>query len=306
MACPAEIVPPAPIAFIGLGVMGAAMAANIRRAGFGLAVHTRSRAKAAALERDGARWAESPKAAAAGAACVCLCVPDTADVEAVLFGESGVAEGVERGAVVIDFSTIAATATAGFAARLKAERDATLLDSPVSGGPAGAREGTLTCMVGGDAAGFAAAGAVLRAVGRTITHLGPAGSGQVCKSANQLLVSVTLLAVSEALSLGRKAGLDPGTMRTALLGGSARSFVLENHAKRIIEGQDKPGFRAGLMRKDMRLAAAATRDHQVFAPATALAAQMMEALVNSGRGDLDCATLGALVADLSGLPPRTL
>ncbi len=304
MARPAEIAPPAPIAFIGLGVMGAAMAANIRRAGFGLAVHTRSRAKAAALEQDGARWAGSPAAAAAGAACVCLCLPDTADVEAVLFGEGGVAEGVERGAVVIDFSTIAATATAGFAARLKSARDATLLDSPVSGGPAGARDGTLTCMVGGDADGFAAAGAVFRAVGKTITHLGPAGSGQVCKAANQLLVSVTLLAVSEALALGRKAGLDPETMRTALLGGSARSFVLENHAKRIIEGQDKPGFRVELMRKDMRLAAAATRDHQVFAPATALAAQMLEALVNSGRGGLDSAALGALVADLSGLPAR--
>ena len=304
MTRPAEIAPPAPISVIGLGVMGAAMAANIRRAGFGLTVHTRSRAKAAALEQDGARWADSPAAAADGAACVCLCVPDTADVEAVLFGAHGVAHGIARGAVVIDFSTIAATATSGFAARLKAAHDVALLDSPVSGGPAGARDGTLTCMVGGDPDAFAAAAPVFRAVGRTITHLGPSGAGQVCKSANQLLVSVTLLAVSEALSLGRKAGLDPAAMRTALLGGSARSFVLENHAQRIIEGQQQPGFRAELMRKDMRLAAAATRDHQVFAPATALAAQMMEALVNSGRGGLDCATLGALMAELSGLPAR--
>jgi 2-hydroxy-3-oxopropionate reductase len=302
MARSAEIAPPAQIAFIGLGVMGSAMAANIHRAGFRLTVHTRSRAKAASLEQDGARWAESPAAAAAGAACVCLCLPDTGDVEAVLFSEGGIAQGVERGAVVIDFSTIAANATAGFAARLKAERDVTLLDSPVSGGPAAARDGTLTCMVGGDAESFATARPIFSAVGKTITHLGPAGSGQVCKSANQLLVSVTLLAVSEALSLGRKAGLDPETMRTALLGGSARSFVLENHAKRIIEGQDKPGFRAELMRKDMRLAAAATRDHQVFAPATALAAQMFEALVNRGRGGLDSVALGALVAELSGLP----
>ncbi|WP_333671450.1 NAD(P)-dependent oxidoreductase [Elioraea tepidiphila] len=304
MAAPAEIAPPSAIAFIGLGVMGAAMAANIRRAGFGLTVHTRSRAKAAALEQAGARWAETPAAAATDAACVCLCVPDTADVETVLFGPDGVAHGIARGAVVIDFSTIAATAAAEFAARLRVSHDAALLDSPVSGGPAGARDGTLTCMVGGDAEAFAAAAPVFRAVGRTITHLGPSGAGQVCKSANQLLVSATLLAVSEALALGRKAGLDPETMRTALLGGSARSFVLENHARRIIEGQERPGFRAALMRKDMRLAAAATRDHEVFAPVTALAAQMMEALVNSGRGGLDCATLGALVAELSGLPPR--
>ncbi|WP_337876325.1 NAD(P)-dependent oxidoreductase [Elioraea sp.] len=298
---PGTIAPPARVAFIGLGVMGAAMAANIRRAGFALTVHTRSRAKARALEADGARWADTPAEAARGAACVCLCLPDTPDVETVLFGPEGVAGGIARGAVAIDFSTISATAAAGFAARLAAERGAWLLDVPVSGGPAGAREGTLTCMIGGAAEAVAAADPVLRAVGRTLTHLGPPGAGQVCKAANQLLVAATLLAVSEALALGRKAGLDPAAMRAALLGGSARSFVLENHARRIIEGNDAPGFRAELMRKDLRLAAAATRDHGVFAPATALAAQMLEAMVATGRGDRDCSALGALVAELSGL-----
>ena len=295
------IQPPAPLAFIGLGVMGAAMAANLQRAGFRLAVHNRSRAKAAALEQAGAGWAASPAEATRGAACVALCLPDTGDVEAVLFGPGGVAETVERGAVVIDFSTIAAAPTAAFAARLAAERGATLLDSPVSGGPAGARDGTLTCMVGGDTAAFAAAEPVLRAVGGRLTHLGPPGAGQVCKSANQLLVAATLQAVAEALALGRKAGLEPEAMRQALLGGSARSFVLENHAKRIIDGVTAPGFRAELMRKDLRLAVAATRDHGVFAPATATAAQMLEALVNSGRGSLDASSLGALVAELSGV-----
>lgn len=298
---PDTIAPPARVAFIGLGVMGAAMAANIRRAGFALTVHTRSRAKARALESDGARWADTPAEAARGAACVCLCLPDTPDVEAVLFGPEGVAEGIAHGAVAIDFSTVSATAAAGFAARLAAERGAWLLDVPVSGGPAGAREGTLTCMIGGAAEAVAAADPVLRAVGRTLTHLGPPGAGQVCKAANQLLVAATLLAVSEALALGRKAGLDPAAMRAALLGGSARSFVLENHARRIIEGNDAPGFRAELMRKDLRLAAAATRDHGVFAPATAVAAQMLEAMVATGRGDRDCSALGALVAELSGL-----
>ncbi|GIX10979.1 NAD(P)-dependent oxidoreductase [Elioraea sp.] len=298
---PGTIAPPARVAFIGLGVMGAAMADNIRRAGFALTVHTRSRAKARALEADGARWADTPAEAARGAACVCLCLPDTPDVETVLFGPEGVAGGIARGAVAIDFSTISATAAAGFAVRLAAERGAWLLDVPVSGGPAGAREGTLTCMIGGAAEAVAAADPVLRAVGRTLTHLGPPGAGQVCKAANQLLVAATLLAVSEALALGRKAGLDPTAMRAALLGGSARSFVLENHARRIIEGNDSPGFRAALMRKDLRLAAAATRDHGVFAPATALAAQMLEAMVATGRGDRDCSALGALVAELSGL-----
>jgi 2-hydroxy-3-oxopropionate reductase len=295
------ISPPAHVAFIGLGVMGAAMAANIVKAGFALAVHNRSRGKAEALEASGARWAASPAEAARRAACIGLCLPDTPDVEAVLFGPGGVAEGVEAGSVVIDFSTIAAAPAAGFARRLLEERGAHLLDSPVSGGPGGARDGTLTCMIGGDAIAFEAARPFLQAVGKTLTHLGPPGAGQVCKSANQLLVAATMQAVSEALALGRKAGLDPVAMRQALLGGSARSFVMENHAKRMIEGTLQPGFRAELMRKDTRLSLAAMRDHGVFAPATAMAAQMMEALVNSGRGGMDSASLGLLVAELSGL-----
>ncbi|WP_201305922.1 NAD(P)-dependent oxidoreductase [Roseomonas harenae] len=295
------ISPPAHVAFIGLGVMGAAMAANIVKAGFALAVHNRSRGKAEALEASGARWASTPAEAARGAACIGLCLPDTPDVEAVLFGPGGLAEGVEAGSVVIDFSTIAAAPAAGFARRLLEERGAHLLDSPVSGGPGGARDGTLTCMIGGDAIAFEAAHPFLQAVGKTVTHLGPPGAGQVCKSANQLLVAATMQAVSEALALGRKAGLDPVAMRQALLGGSARSFVMENHAKRMIEGTLQPGFRAELMRKDTRLSLAAMRDHGVFAPATAMAAQMMEALVNSGRGGMDSASLGLLVAELSGL-----
>jgi 2-hydroxy-3-oxopropionate reductase len=296
------ITPPARIAFLGLGVMGAAMAANIARAGFALTVHTRSRDKAAALEAGGARWAATPAEAAADADLVALCVPDTPDVEAVLFGPGGVAEGVRPGTVVVDFSTIGAVPAAGFARRLHAERGARLLDSPVSGGPGGARDGTLTLMIGGDAEAFAAARPVLEAVGRTLTHLGPPGSGQVCKAANQLIIGTTLLAISEALALGRKAGLDPEAMRRALLGGSARSFAMENHAARIIAGAVEPGFRAELMRKDLRLAAGAVRDHGVFAPATATTAAMMEALVNSGRGAQDSAALGLLVAELSGLP----
>lgn len=295
------ITPPARAAFIGLGVMGAAMAANIARAGFALTVSSRTRDKARPLEEAGAAWADRPAEAARGAAAIGICVPDTADVEAVLFGPGGVAEGAAPGTVVVDFSTISATATAGFARRLRDATGAELLDSPVSGGPQGARDGTLTCMVGGDATAFARAEALFRAVGKTVTHLGPAGAGQVCKSANQLLIAATLQAVAEALALGRKAGLDGATMRNALLGGSARSFVLENHGRRMLAGEFAPGFRAELMRKDLRLALSAARDHGVFAPACAMAAQMLEALVNSGRGGQDSAALGALVAELSGL-----
>jgi 2-hydroxy-3-oxopropionate reductase len=278
------------------------MAANIAKAGFALTVHNRSRGKAEALEAAGARWAATPADAAADADCIGLCLPDTPDVEAVLFGPGGVTESVRPGTIVVDFSTIAAVPTAEFARRLHVERGAHLLDSPVSGGPGGARDGTLTCMIGGDAAAFTAAHPVFEAVGKTLTHLGPSGAGQVCKSANQMIIATTVLAISEALALGRKAGLDPEAMRQALLGGSARSFAMENHAKRIIEGNVAPGFRAELMRKDLRLAASAVRDHGVFAPATATTAQMLEALVNSGRAGQDSAALGLLVAELSGLP----
>ena len=294
------ISPPARIGFVGLGVMGAAMAANIAKAGFSLTVSSRRRASATALEAAGARWADTPAEAARGAALIGLCLPDTPDVEAVLFGPGGLAETAAPGSIIIDFSTIAAAPAAGFAARL-AQQGVALLDSPVSGGPGGARDGILTCMVGGDPAAFAEARPVFQAVGRTLTHLGPAGAGQVCKSANQLIIAAAVQAAAEALALGRKAGLDPEVMRQALLGGSARSFVLENHARRINDGVSAPGFRAELMRKDMRLAAAAVRDHAVYAPLTALAAQMAEAMVNTGRGGQDFSALGALVAELSGL-----
>lgn len=295
-----DIIPPARVAFVGLGIMGAAMAANLKKAGYDLAIHSRSRGKAEALEASGAPWCDTGAAAAKGAAIIGLCVPDTPDVELALFGPGGIAEGATAGSVVIDFSTISANATQGFAKRL-AEKGVTLLDSPVSGGPQGAIDGTLTCMVGGDAAGFAQAASYFAAVGRTITHLGPSGAGQICKSANQLIICATLTAVSEALAMGRKAGLDPETMRTALSGGSADSFVLRNHAKRIIAGNYKPGFRGELMRKDMRLAAAAIRDHGVFAPATAMAAPLLELLVNRGAGGDDLAALGRMIAELSGL-----
>jgi 2-hydroxy-3-oxopropionate reductase len=276
------------------------MAANLQRAGFALSMHSRTRAKAAALEAAGAAWCASGAEAARGARFVGLCVPDTPDVEAALFGPGGIAEGVEAGSVVVDFSTISPTAAQGFAARL-AERGAVLLDSPVSGGPQGAIDGTLTCMVGGDRAGFDAAAACFAAVGRTVTHLGGPGSGQVCKAANQLIICATLTAVSEALALGRKAGLDPEAMRTALSGGSADSFVLRNHAKRVLAGNFAPGFRAELMRKDMRIAAQAVRDHGVFAPATGMAAPLLEALANAGHAQSDVAALGRLIAELSGL-----
>jgi 2-hydroxy-3-oxopropionate reductase len=290
------------VAFIGLGTMGASMAANIARAGFRLVVQSRTRARADALVAAGATWAATAAEAAEGARALCLCVPDAPDVEAVLFGLNGATNGLAEGAIVIDFSTIASAPAANFAALLAAQGVA-LLDSPVSGGPKGAAEGTLTCMVGGDRAAFDAAASLFAAVGKTITHLGPAGSGQVCKAANQLIICAAMQAAAEGLALGAKAGLDVEAMRQALIGGSARSAVLENHAVRMLkESFSPPAFRASLMRKDIRIALEAVQAHGVFAPATAHAAQMFEAIANQGRAEQDCTVIGQLVAELSGLP----
>jgi 2-hydroxy-3-oxopropionate reductase len=291
------ITPPARAAFVGLGVMGRAMAANVAKAGFTLAVHSRTRARAEGLD---AAWRDSGAEAARGAAIIGLCVPDTPDVELALFGPGGIAEGVGEGTVVVDFSTVSASATRGFALRL-AERGAILLDSPVSGGPQGAIDGTLSCMVGGEPAAFAAAQPFLAAVGRTVTHLGPTGSGQVCKAANQLMICASLVAVSEALAMGRKAGLDPAAMREALMGGSADSAVLRNHARRLLDRKFGAGFRAELMRKDLRLAAEAMRETGTFAPATSMALPLLELLVNRGEGGADVVALGRLIEEMSGL-----
>ena len=288
------------IGFIGLGVMGKSMARNLIKAGFKVVLHNRSRAAVDELAGIGGSVAASPAELAARAEVICLCLPDTPDVEAVLFGEQGVASAVKAGSVVIDFSTISAQATVGFAARLK-QAGVAMLDSPVSGGPAGARDAALSCMIGGEAETLARCMPVFKAVGKTYTHVGASGAGQLCKSCNQLVIAGTLMAVCEALTLAKKAGVDPYKVREALLGGSAQSFVMQNHAKRSLDGQLAPGFRGALLLKDLRLAAAATTDTGSFAPVAALAEQLFTALCNTGRDGMDSAAMGLLYEELSGI-----
>lgn len=288
------------VGFIGLGVMGKAMARNVLKAGFELAVHNRSRPAVEELLREGAADGGSPAGIARRSDMVMLCLPDTPDVEAILFGENGVAEAARPGLVVIDTSTISASATRAFGARL-AERGVELIDCPVSGGPKGAIDGTLSCMLGGSEAAVAAAMPLLQAIGGKHLHLGATGAGQLVKSCNQLVIAATLSGVCEAVALCRSAGVDASKMREALLGGSAQSFVLQNHAKRLLDATLAPGFRSSLMLKDLKLAIEAGRAGGVFMPTTALAAQLFTALCNSGRKDLDTAALGLLVQELSGL-----
>lgn len=289
-----------PLGYVGLGVMGAHMARNLLKAGFGVSVHNRSRAKVETVVAAGARDGGSPAGVARASEIILICVPDTPDVERVLFGPEGLAGGLKPGSVVIDLSTISPTATAEFAERLKAQGVA-MLDSPVSGGPKGAEDAALSCMIGGEAETLARCMPVFQAIGKTFTHVGGSGAGQACKACNQMVLVGTLMAVSEAFALAKKLGIDPGKVREALLGGSAQSFVLANHGKRLLEGTLKPGFRAELMLKDLKLAEAAGRDSGTFMPVTAVGLQALAALCNTGRAGLDSAALGLLIEELSGI-----
>lgn len=289
-----------PIGYIGLGIMGKAMAHNILKAGWSLSVHNRSQGKVDELVAEGATNGGSPAGVAAASEVVFLCLPDTPDVELILFGPDGVIEGARPGTVVVDCSTISAVATVDFAARLK-EKGIEMVDSPVSGGPKGAIDGTLSCMLGGEAAVVDKVRPVMEAIGKTFVHIGPAGAGQVVKSCNQLVICATMLGMSEAIALCKKMDVDPDKMRDALLGGAANSFVMQNHAKRLIDRNLDPGFRATLMLKDMKLAQTVGKDAGVFMPTTGLATQMLTALCETGRAGMDSAAVGLVFQELSGV-----
>src|SRR5687767_15433677 len=240
------------LAFIGTGIMGAPMAGHLLAAGHPLAVHTRTRAKADDLLRRGATWAASPADAARDADVVFVNVPDTPDVEAVVAGERGILSAARAGLIVVDHSTISPSAARRLNDQLSA-RGATLLDAPVSGGDVGARNATLSIMVGGDEAAFARTRPLFERLGKTITYCGPSGSGQLTKLVNQMLVSVTNLAVCEALVLSRKGGLDPQKTVAALSGGASGSWQLANLGPRMLAGDFAPGFMIDLQVKDLRL-----------------------------------------------------
>lgn len=289
-----------PLGFIGLGIMGAAMAKNLLKAGFTVAVHNRSRGKVDELVRAGASDGGSPAGVAKTAEVILLCVPDTPDVEKVLFGDDGVILGLKKGATVVDCSTISANATQDFARRIEA-KGGHFIDSPISGGPKGAIDGTLSCMIGGDAAIVERCMPVFKAIGKTFTHIGANGAGQLCKSCNQLVNTATMLGVAEAFALAKKMNIDPYKVRDALMGGTAKSFVLENHGKRLLDGTLAPGFRSNLMLKDIKLALGTGIACGSYMPVTALGAQMLAALCATGRAELDNASMGLLFEDLSGV-----
>jgi 3-hydroxyisobutyrate dehydrogenase len=288
------------IGFVGLGTMGAAMAANLRRAGFEVTVWNRTPGRADQLVELGAREAATPAAVAAASDVVVCCVSDTPDVEAVLFGDDGVAAGMAGGGLVIDCSTISPSATATFAQRL-ADQGIQLVDAPVSGGSEGARNATLTIFVGGEPEAIERARPVLEALGKTITPFGPPGSGQAVKAVNQVMIAGVYLAVAEGIVLAMRAGLDPESVAAALGGGVAGSWILANRSGKMINNDYPLGFRTSLHLKDLGIALEMARHLGVVLPVTALAAQLEAGLVAQGRGDEDMSNLARSIRALSGL-----
>lgn len=287
-------------AFIGLGTMGLGMAKNILKAGHELTVHNRTREKEEALESDGANRAETPRDAAAGAEVIVVCVSDTPDVEEMILGENGIIHGAAAGSVVVDMSTISPSATRQMAAAL-AEKGVRMIDAPVSGGSEGAENGTLAIMIGGEAADVETAMPVLEAMGKTITHVGPIGAGQVTKAINQIVIAGTYLGVAEGMALGLKAGLDMDKVVQAIAGGAAGSWVLTNRAGNMIDNTYPLGFRVRLHYKDLRIALDAARELGVTLPVSALVEQFESGLITRGFGDEDVSAVARSIRELSGL-----
>jgi 3-hydroxyisobutyrate dehydrogenase len=288
------------VGFVGLGTMGAAMAANLARAGFALTVWNRTPERAKALSDLGAVEAASPRAVGAGSDIVVSCLTDSPQVAAVLFGPDGLAEGLAAGALFVDCSTISPAAARDMAARL-ATQGVAMLDAPVSGGSEGAKAATLTIMVGGEAAEFERARPVLHAMGRTVTHIGPIGAGQVAKAVNQVILCGTYLGVAEGIVLAIKAGLDPGTVVGALAGGAANSWVLQNRSAQMIEDSYPLGFKLALHRKDLAIALELSRGVGATLPVTALTSALEDGLVAQGHGDDDISALARAIRQLSGM-----
>ncbi|WIJ23939.1 2-hydroxy-3-oxopropionate reductase [Devosia sp. RR2S18] len=282
------------IGFIGLGVMGRPMAAHLIEARHELFLHRVKHVSQHLVDKGGVAL-DSAKAVAEAAEIVILMLPDTPDVETVLFGENGVAEGLAEGKLVIDMSSISPGATKDFARRI-AEQGAGYVDAPVSGGEVGAKAASLTIMAGGSEADFERARPLFELMGKNITRIGEVGDGQTAKVTNQIIVGLTIEAVAEGLALAKAAGADPAKVRDALMGGFASSRILEVHGERMIKGTFDPGFRVRLHRKDIGLALQAARELELCLPHTASLEQLMHKALAEGLGDKDHSSLYRIVA----------
>lgn len=274
------------IGFIGLGIMGLPMAKNLMQAGYALTVLDINQEAVSELVKAGASSAATPSDAARDCDIVITMLPDSSDVENVVLGDHGIVHGLVADTILIDMSTIAPSTSIKIH-EILIKRKIQSLDAPVSGGYMGAEQGTLSIMVGGEKSTFERALPVFKILGKNIVYMGEAGAGQVTKTCNQIIVGVTLQAVSEALSLAKAAGVDLHKVRQALLGGFAQSKVLDHQGERIIENNFEPGFKLKLHRKDLNISLATGKEVQMPMPCTAVVAELMDAGMAHGFGDLD-------------------
>jgi 2-hydroxy-3-oxopropionate reductase len=288
------------VGYIGLGLMGKSMARNILKAGFPLVVHNRSRPAVDELVAEGAKAASSPSVLAAQVDVIFTNLPDSPDVERVALGEKGIIEGAHKGLVFVDNSTIK-PATARLVAQKLADKGVMSLDAPVSGGDIGAKNGTLTIMVGGPAEAFERVKPVFLAMGKTVTHVGDSGAGQVAKAANQIMVAAQMVAMAELLIFARKAGVDPQKVVEAIKGGAAQCWTLDVKPPRLFSGNRNPGFKAYMQLKDLRIVMDTAREYGMPLPSASGNARLFEQMIESGMGELDNSAVVGVIERLAGV-----
>jgi 2-hydroxy-3-oxopropionate reductase len=288
------------VGYIGLGLMGKSIARNILKAGFPLVVHNRSRPAVDELVAEGALAANSPGEVAAQVDVVFTNLPDTPDVEKVVLGENGILEGAHAGLIYIDNSTIKPAAARRIAEKLAA-RDVFALDAPVSGGDIGAKNGTLTIMVGGDAAALEKAMPVLLAMGKTVTHVGDSGAGQVAKAANQIMVAAQMVAMGELLVFSKKAGVDPRKVVEAIKAGAAQCWTLDVKPPRLFDGNRKPGFKAHMQLKDLQIILDTAREYDIPVSGTVENARLFQHMIDLGMGELDNSAVVGVIEEKAGI-----
>jgi len=286
------------VGYIGLGLMGKSIARNILKAGFPLVVHNRSRAAVEELVGEGAKAAFSPKEVAEQVDVVFTNLPDTPDVESVVLGAKGIIEGAHPGLIYVDNSTIKPAAAREIARRL-AEKGVLALDAPVSGGDIGARQGTLAIMVGGPAEALEKVRPIFEAMGKTITHVGEAGAGQIAKAANQIMVAAQMVAMGELLIFAKKAGADPQKVVEAIKGGAAQCWTLDVKPQRLFAGNRAPGFKAYMQTKDLDIVIETARQYGIPLPSTAVHTQLYHAMLEMGMRELDNSAVIGVIEHLA-------
>jgi len=288
------------VGYIGLGLMGKSIARNILKAGFPTVVHNRSRAAVDELVAEGATAANSPKEVAAQVDVVFTNLPDTPDVEKVVLGENGIIEGAHAGLVYVDNSTIKPASARSIAEKL-AEKNVYALDAPVSGGDIGARNATLTVMVGGEASALEKAMPVLQAMGKTITHVGDSGAGQVAKAANQIMVAAQMVAMGELLVFSKKAGVDPRKVVEAIKGGAAQCWTLDVKPPRLFAGNRNPGFKARMQLKDLKIILETAQEYHIPVPGTTENTKLFQQMIDLDMGELDNSAVVSVIEKMAGI-----